>query len=490
MRLPQPTPVNDPSTLMSAYSRFKKYSAPGLRFGLIIGLSLYLAACGAGRLKPLPEPTTLTLDPSVTVLTTEPLQPAEKIDDGKVQIALLLPFSGTGGLDRIAAALGNATELALFDFHKSDIILIIKDTKGTPEGARTAVTAALNEGAEIILGPLLASSLKAISAITYPRDIPVISFSTDSTVAGNRTYLLSFLPEQDVERVVDYAILRGAVRFAALTPQSGYGRVVEQAFTQAVQSRAGSILSLSRFERSPTALQPAVEKLARDLGVTITPEGTGTSDLDVPITPESIGTSVDFSQDVSAVDALLIAEGGALLKTIGPILTYHELDTHEIQLLGTGLWDNASLSKQKPLIGGWFAAPSPKQRAAFATRFEKTFGYQPPRIASLAYDAMSLTIALSRTPMDQRFSHEILTSPDGFNGVDGLFRFMPDGLNQRGLAIIELTRTGLKVIDPAPLKFDQTFTSQATPSLEQPFAPLPDEQTSQPRALSEDLQSF
>ncbi|MEX2249797.1 MAG: penicillin-binding protein activator, partial [Parvibaculum sp.] len=46
-----------------------------------------------------------------------------------------------------------------------------------------------------------------------------------------------------------------------------------------------------------------------------------------------------------------------------------------------------------------------------------------------------------------------LTDPDGFAGVDGIFRFMADGRTERGLAVMEVRPGGAVVVDPAPTSF-------------------------------------
>ena len=46
-------------------------------------------------------------------------------------------------------------------------------------------------------------------------------------------------------------------------------------------------------------------------------------------------------------------------------------------------------------------------------------------------------------------------NPSGFTGVDGLFRFRPDGLVQRGLAVLEVQPQGNVVISPAPQSFEE-----------------------------------
>ena len=74
-------------------------------------------------------------------------------------------------------------------------------------------------------------------------------------------------------------------------------------------------------------------------------------------------------------------------------------------------------------------------------------------MATLAYDAVSLAAALARAQGSQRYSQSSLTSPTGFNGSDGVFRFRRDGQSERGLAVMEMSNGATNVVSPAPRSF-------------------------------------
>ena len=72
---------------------------------------------------------------------------------------------------------------------------------------------------------------------------------------------------------------------------------------------------------------------------------------------------------------------------------------------------------------------------------------------ALAFDGrpdMSLMAALIRQYGTQRFAGTTLTSPAGFAGLDGTFRFRPDGLSERTLAVYEIRNGAAAVVSPAP----------------------------------------
>ncbi|ODA67886.1 hypothetical protein A7A08_01053 [Methyloligella halotolerans] len=66
---------------------------------------------------------------------------------------------------------------------------------------------------------------------------------------------------------------------------------------------------------------------------------------------------------------------------------------------------------------------------------------------------MSLAVSLSNNPPGDRYTPNQLTRSTGFAGVDGLFRLLPDGTAERGLAILEVQPSGPRVIDQAPRSF-------------------------------------
>src|SRR5215813_948192 len=146
----------------------------------------------------------------------------------------------------------NAAEMALAEFKNPNIQLLIKDDAGNPQGASAAAQQAVNEGAEIILGPLFAASVPAVAQVARTRGISVIAFSTDSSIAGRGVYLLSFLPESDVNRIVEYSASIGKRSFAALLPDNAYGNVVEIAFKQAVGRRGGRIVAFEKYGADKT----------------------------------------------------------------------------------------------------------------------------------------------------------------------------------------------------------------------------------------------
>lgn len=361
-------------------------------------------------------------DPAAPAPTpAEPAVPGTVVGTGSVKVGLILPLSATGQAGAAAGALRNAAELALSEFKDPDIRLIVRDDRGTPDGARAAAQAAIGEGAELIIGPLFAGAVQAAGQVARAAGRPVIAFSTDASVAARGVYLLSFMPETEVERIVSYAAQQGRKSFAALIPQTAYGKVVEAAFQQAVARAGGRVVAVERYTGERARMQEAVKRIAA---------------LAAGASPQA--------------DALFIPDGAEALPALGQDLQAAGFDPKRVQLLGTGVWNDARVFRLAALQGGWFAAPDSAGFNAFAQRYRAKFASDPTRIATLAYDAVSLAAALVHTQGSQRFAEGVLTNASGFAGADGVFRFRPDGTNERGLAVLEVRNGSAVTISAAP----------------------------------------
>lgn len=354
----------------------------------------------------------------------EPQLPQVQV--GSAKVALLLPLTGQGETQRIGVAMKQAAELAMFDARTPGITLITKDSRGTPEGAAAAAQAALDEGAEIILGPLLASEVQAVSPLARARNVPVVAFSSVSAAAAPGTYLLSFLPEEQVANVVRYVAESGRRNIGALIPQSQYGATVERALDASAKVYGARLAAVERYPQSAGALHEPARRIA--------------------------GAAA-----AGQLQAIMIPEGGELLRQMGIALQQQGFTPGQVKVLGTGLWEDQAISTIPIASGGWYAGVAPDLVRRFEQRYSQAYGSIPPRLASLAYDAVSLAIILGRDAPGERFAAEKITNPEGFQGINGLFRFRPNGVSERGLAILEVTPTGPRVVAPAPQRFGFGF---------------------------------
>lgn len=374
---------------------------------------------------------------------------------GPTRAALLLPLSGpNAGLGK---AMANAAQLAVFAFADKNFELLPVDTLGTSTGAEEAARRAVSANASIILGPLLAPEARAVAPVARAAGIPVVAFSSDRTVAADNVFTMGFLPRAEVRRVTEYAISQGITDFAALAPDNAYGRTVAEAYRIAVEAGGGKVVKTRFYDPNTSDPSPVIKELgdydrrhAALLAEIRKLEGKGDE--------VSLRAREKLKKQQTIGDppfqALLVAEGGKKLQFIAAMLPYYDIDPGTVRMLGTGQWDEPGLGAEPALTGGWYAAPPQAERAGFVQEYEGTFGAKPPRLATLAYDATALAAVLGRNQGGGKLSRTGLTDPNGFAGRDGIFRLLPDGTNERGLAVLQLERNGAKTISPAPGTFE------------------------------------
>jgi len=381
-----------------------------------------------------------------------------------VSVALLVPLSGKH--KALGEAMLNAAQLALFDVGSDNFKLVPRDTKGTPEGAQQAALSVTQAGVDMILGPIFASSVKSVKPIAKSTLTPMIGFSTDWRLAGNGTYIMGFLPFAQVARVSNYAQSQGYKNISIFAPHTDYSNIVIRTLHYSLNRNSLKIAKTGRFSPIQSDLGEVLRDfteydtrllLLEDAKETLIAPFKGTS---VENLPRGIQKQLEeLEQNVTlgelSYDALMVPIGGESLKTISTLLSHYDVDSEKVRLLGTGLWDDKSLTKEPGLNGAWFAAPDPQLRTEFERNYQDSYDVPAPRLATLAYDATALAAVIARgywgeyTP----YNHATLTNPRGFAGIDGIFRFRADGLVERGLAVLEINNGFLRVIDDAPNAF-------------------------------------
>jgi ABC-type branched-subunit amino acid transport system substrate-binding protein len=387
--------------------------------------------------------------------------------DDSVKVGLLAPMSGPHRA--VGIALLQAAQLALFDLSDDRFVLLIGDTGGTPQGARVAARDLMDQGARLLLGPLFAESVRQVGEDTRFRDVTVIGFSNDMSVAAPRRYVMGLAPEAQVERIAGYASRNELLRIATLVPDNDFGRRVVSALQEARLTHAIEIAAVGFYDPDAEDLTPQVKRVA---------------DYDrrhQELLKERERLEVEGGQGAEAMlkrlekldtlnppeyDALLLPTGGRPLQTLASLFAFYDVDPVDVRYLGTAQWDDNSLIGEPTLRGGWFPAPPPQLWNTFRERYRNAYGSNPPRIASLGYDATALASVLAQ--QDERdalggnefggpFGEDQFTNPSGFAGIDGIFRFRPDGRVERVFSILEIGADGFSETDPAPRAFEEAF---------------------------------
>jgi ABC-type branched-subunit amino acid transport system substrate-binding protein len=334
--------------------------------------------------------------------------------DGMHRVALLLPVTGPDA--DVGQSIANATALALADTKVTNIRMVTYDTG---LGVAAATQRAIADGNKVILGPLRGYNVVEVAEIARPSGVPIISFSNDVGVAGQNVFLLGHLPNQSIERVVLYAKSQGINRFAAVVSSNVYGQRAQSNITTAVRAAGGILLGIQESNGTPASADAAARRLAQ----------------------------------MGAIDAILVADSGRAAMAIVPALRRSGLRTAKI--LGTDLWNiDGTLAGSSPMYGAWFASVSDTLYTQYATKYRARFGKAPLRLSSLGYDSVLLVARVARDwRPGTRFPIGQLTDPQGFIGVDGAFRFNPNGMTDRMLEVQEIQAGKFVTVSAAPSQF-------------------------------------
>lgn len=418
----------------------RKFRAPSPRLGIVLASLLLAAACATAPTRP---PVSIgSGQPRVDPVTGGPAGPegdgASAEGPGDVargdggltpdfmrgkdvkRAGVLLPFSHPNAQVRAEAeAMLAGIELALFENGGTDFLILPKDTAGRASTAEARADEALKEGADIILGPLFGTEVSPVRDAALRKSVPVIAFSNDRTVAGGGSYLASVMPEEEVVRIMGYAASRATRTFAFLGPDTAYGRQVETAM-RAEAARNGWTLLGSGFYDPARSASGEVARIA------------------------------GLIKAESSQVGLVIAERGTKLLSIAPLLVVNGVDPGNTRFLGTSIWDDSTIWREPALAGAWFSAVDPANLGSFRDTYKRIYGRTPTDLAAAAYDAASLAITLAA---GNNMKHAGVTDPDGFMGVNGLFRFRLNGTSERGLAVKQISGSGASVVEAGVRRF-------------------------------------
>jgi ABC-type branched-subunit amino acid transport system substrate-binding protein len=334
----------------------------------------------------------------------------------KAKVAILLPLTGKNAA--LGQAMLNASQQAVFDSASNNFELMPRDTGEGEAAAATAARDAIGSGAQLLIGPLFGTSVPPVKSVAESANVDMLTLSTDTLLADKDVFVMGLTPGTQVERIVAYASAHGLHHYAALVPDTAYGTLVGQIFQRAVVRNRGVMVEMDTYNSAKHNSEAYAQQLA---------------------------------QHRNEIDALFLPIGGAELNLIVSQLAMKGIDSKKIRLLGTGLWDVSDVGQNPFMVSGWFAAPDPALRRNFIAAYKDTYGQEPPRLTTLAYDATALAATLAKR--GAKFDTASLTNPNGFAGVDGIFRLTPQGFVERGLAINEITTDGARMIEPSPTTF-------------------------------------
>lgn len=376
-----------------------------------------MASCQLGQLS-IPSQNQLSDNQSIVENILPPAS-GEIIGNGTYRVALLLPLTAPGNAGKIGAELKNAAKLAMRDFGRNTLQLVIKNTAGQAVEAQSAASSAIAERSSVIIGPLFSGSVAAASSVTLPANLSLIAFSSDPKRARRGVYLMSFSPEADIRRSINFAISQGKTKFVTLLPNGAYGSLVEKTLREILNRNRGQLIAIQKYDHSNASIDAAVQAVVAQ---------------------------------VNTADVIYIPDGGKVPGAILSSLKNSGVDIGAKMVLGSGQWESTDLSSNL-FNRTIFAGRDKHQFNSFAARYKAAYGAAPSSTAGLAYDAVSMVAGLARRGGANSFSFTSIESRNGYSGVNGIFRFEPTGKADRGLAIYQVQNGKAQIVSKAPTTF-------------------------------------
>ncbi|MFT6106724.1 MAG: ABC-type branched-subunit amino acid transport system substrate-binding protein [Rickettsiales bacterium] len=371
------------------------------------------------------------LPPISPAKISEPSNSSPKIFKKKVKIAALLPLSGKN--KDLGIALLNSITISIFENDQNhDIEIVVFDSEDIKKSAKQ-ITA---QNITTVIGPVFTSNVKAFVRATKKEEITILSLSNNQDLIDiPNVFLMGFLPEQQIERIVGYSILLQKDQFAIIAPRNQYGRKLSEIMEQMVYRKDGIMITSQLYANSNKDLERVVSKAISSFVVA----------------PEIENNKETADEDKFYANTILIPESGASLAKIVKLIKKYNNSERDIQIIGTSNWDDVKTLEYPDLMGGWFTSADPKEYLSFKKRYQKTYDKLPPRISTIAYDAtLAVIVALNKSEKRKLTADDFVnyeSQRNGFMGIDGLFRFLPNGIVQRNFAILKIENSEFAMID-------------------------------------------
>lgn len=342
-----------------------------------------------------------------------------------VPVALLVPHGSTSGEEQLLARdLENAARLAAADLSGVEIDLRVYGTSGDATQAQNAAIRAVDEGAKIIVGPLHAASANSVAVAMAPRNVNVLAFSNNPTIAGGNLFVLGQTFDTTADRLAEYAVSQGNQRILTIHSDNVAGQLGRDAIARAIAAQGAQSAGSVSYQFSQQGVVGAVP-------------------------------AITSTAQTNQADSLFItANAAGALPLFTQMLPEAGLSSETIQYIGLARWDKPAQTLELPGVqNGWFAMPDPQREAQFRSRYQAANGNVPHALAGLSYDAIAAIGALAQSGRSDALSRSSLMQPAGFQGVNGIFRFRSDGTTDRGLAVVTVRDKQLFILSPAPASF-------------------------------------
>lgn len=361
-----------------------------------------------------------------------------RVNQKKIPVALFLPFSGKN--KDLGFSLFNSATISLFYNDPNGIIdLFLFDSKDDPKDTEKVFKEIIDKKIKIVIGPIFSNSVEAIEKLAIQNNITVISLSNNQNLVNKTSkeggiFVSGILPETQIEKIVNYSISQGKLNFAIIAPSNQYGKTITELFKRFVRAKQANFITSEFYDNNFKDLDRVVE---RTINAFVLPQNLRNNKNDKNL--------VINDYDRIYPQVILIPESGKIASKIIASIKKQNIHERPYQILGTSQWDDKSVYDSN-LIDAWFSAPENEKFSNLENFYYKKFDKFPPRIASIAYDMVALIAEIAnqkqgQTPSFKDFIEFKNGDKNGYQGVDGTFRFLPNGLVQRNLSVLKISVT-------------------------------------------------
>ena len=133
------------------------------------------------------------------------------------------------------------------------------------------------------------------------------------------------------------------------------------------------------------------------------------------------------------------------VSNFSSILPYYDVDPKKIQYMGNSIWSKNQALKEPGLANGYFTSLNINTRSKFESSYIEIFNTKPHALATLTYDIVGLISKLHL--MESNFTIDMLHASQGFIGVDGWFKILPDGKVKRKPRIYKIKNQNFTLLN-------------------------------------------
>ncbi|MGV3278905.1 penicillin-binding protein activator [Rickettsiales bacterium LUAb2] len=416
----------------------------------VLLLLLIFTGCS---LKQTTTPTSTAQPQTKSAVTTLPPQTIIPTKN-QITVGVLLPFSGN--YKDISNSILESILLSYSANSTKKIVIKVYDTnENGKDTAKQAAQNAISAGVDIIIGPLLTTSLNEITPVTEDKNIPVIALSNDRTalVDTKNVYIMGYSPEEEVERIVDYVIsTKNAHNFAALIPENKYGEIVLADLKATLAARGAELTKVVTYPPDEINFTSYAEQLIDPQDLSDYHKALDAYTAQGGNKYRSLTSNTnDRPQPKLNFDTLFIGDFGKRLILVGVHLPFVDIDTSKINLIGTRLWASAPIANESVFNGALYPDLPDINATIFASKFQSIYKKQATLIDVIAYNALQMvadliTVDPQTGNLKYDFSKAALTSYTGF-GVLGNYNLRNDGLSQHDLLIKQVNNRSISTVD-------------------------------------------